>query len=72
MIGYKKVKNKNFVKKWFSLHSKNMQMKEFSQKNKMMGTEAFSEFVFFSCISEFQYTHKVNIRKLKTNYIVID
>lgn len=49
-----------------------MQMKEFSQKNKMMGTEAFSEFVFFSCISEFQYTHKVNIRKLKTNYIVID
>lgn len=49
-----------------------MQMKEFSQKNKMMGTEAFSEFVFFSCISEFQYAHKVNIRKLKTNYIVID
>ena len=38
----------------------------------MMGTKAFSEFIFFSCIYEFQYRNKVNTRKLKTKYIVID
>lgn len=51
---------------------KTCKWKYFHKKNKMMGTKAFSEFIFFSCIYEFQYRNKVNTIKLKTKYIVID
>ena len=39
LIGYKKLKSKNFVKNdvFYSLHSENKQIKEFSQKKWMIG-----------------------------------